>query len=131
MQLTTNQQNVLAALEQASSPLSAYELLKQLSKPGFNAPAQVYRALSRLVEHGLVHRLETLNAYIACSHPNDCESGFTAFSICDTCGQADEFAVKDVGLRRWAKSHAFVIENTVIEVRGQCATCAKRVQTES
>jgi Fur family zinc uptake transcriptional regulator len=130
MQLTANQQYVLVALQQANSPLNAYELLEQLRKPGFNAPVQVYRALDKLVEHGLVHRLETLNAYVTCSHPNNCEQGFTAFAICNTCGHADEFEVKDVGLRHWAKNHAFIIENTVIEIRGQCAACSSRIQAD-
>ncbi|MEM8560661.1 MAG: Fur family transcriptional regulator [Pseudomonadota bacterium] len=125
MTLTANQQYVLTALREASNPLSAYALLEQLRKPGFSAPAQVYRALDKLIEHGLAYRLETLNAYVACSHQSHCERNLMAFAICDTCGQADEFEVNDGDLRHWAKSHAFDLERTVIEIRGRCATCAR------
>lgn len=131
MKLTANQQYVLAALRQAKSPLSAYALLDQLRKPGFNAPAQVYRALERLMGHGLAHRLETLNAYVACSHPNGCERSVTAFAICETCGNTDEFGVNDVGLRHWAENNAFALESSVIEIRGQCSSCAGQKRAQS
>ena len=131
MQLTANQQYVLTGLKEADSPLSAYSLLERLRKPGFSAPAQVYRALDRLIERGLVHRLETVNAYVACSHPTDCKHGSVAFAICDTCGYTDEFAVNDSDLRHWAKNHAFCLDATVIEIRGRCAICAKPVQAEN
>ena len=131
MQLTPNQQYVLAELQQASSPLSAYALLERLRKPGFNAPAQVYRALQRLVGRGLVHRLETLNAFVACSHPEDCHHPLVGFAICDSCGKADEFAVEDVGLKQWVENQAFVLDSSVFEIRGRCACCAKKMPTGS
>ena len=57
MPLTANQQRVLTTLRQADGPLTAYALLDRLREQGFNAPAQVYRALERLAEQDLVHRL--------------------------------------------------------------------------
>ncbi len=133
MQLTANQQRVFTALQQAKEPLSAYALLERLRKPGFSAPTQVYRALDRLVQHGLVHRLETLNAYVTCSHPKDCKHRFMAFAICDTCGHIDEFVDNDLSrsLGRWAKNHAFALGRTAIEIHGQCGTCAGLTQAES
>ncbi|MCC2690339.1 MAG: zur, partial [Rhizobiaceae bacterium] len=62
--LTRNQQLVLARLEAASGPVSAYGLLDQLRDDGFRAPLQVYRALEGLIKGGLVHRLESLNAFV-------------------------------------------------------------------
>ena len=62
--LTPNQSKVLAKLEAASGPLSAYALLDQLRDDGFRAPLQVYRALESLVGAGLVHRLESMNAFV-------------------------------------------------------------------
>lgn len=68
MPLTANQEAVYAALRRAQSPLSAYALLARLREQGFNAPTQVYRALDRLLEQGIVHRLESMNAYVSCRH---------------------------------------------------------------
>ena len=131
MQLTANQQRVLTTLQHAKVPLSAYALLQRLRKPGFNAPTQVYRALDRLIQQGLVHRLETLNAYVTCSR-QDCKHSFMAFAICNTCGHIDEFADKNLSrsLGCWAKNHTFTPGSAAIEIRGQCATCASLAQAE-
>jgi Fur family zinc uptake transcriptional regulator len=67
--LTKNQSLVMGALTNSDGPLSAYTILDQLRDHGFRAPLQVYRALDKLVEFGLVHRLESLNAFVACRHP--------------------------------------------------------------
>ena len=126
MQLTTNQQRVLTALRQASEPLSAYALLDRLREQGFSAPMQVYRALERLANDGLVHRLATLNAYVPCNHAVDCQHGIRAFAICDQCGHVDEFSERDLGrcINRWTKSKAFSLRSSTIELHGKCADCA-------
>ena len=64
--LTKNQQLVLTILNKADMPLSAYSILDGLREFGFKAPLQVYRALDRLIELGKVHRIESMNAFIAC-----------------------------------------------------------------
>ena len=61
-ELTRNQNLVLGALTQATGPLSAYGILDQVRSDGIKAPLQIYRALDKLVEKGLAHRLESLNA---------------------------------------------------------------------
>ncbi|AGR69052.1 Fur family transcriptional regulator [Burkholderia pseudomallei] len=126
MQLTANQQRVLETLQQANGPLSAYALLDRLRDRGFSAPTQVYRALERLAEHDLVHRLETLNAYVSCTHPGRCQHDFRAFAICDVCGHVDEFANTDLRrcLGRWIKESAFSLRSSTIELHGECATCS-------
>lgn len=68
--LTKNQLCVLEKLETASGPLSAYTLLDQLRERGFRAPLQVYRALDTLVKSGFVHRLESINSFVACAEPH-------------------------------------------------------------
>jgi Fur family zinc uptake transcriptional regulator len=104
--LTRNQSLVLGALEKAEGPLSAYTILDRLRGDGLRAPLQVYRALDKLLAAGLVHRLETLNAFVAC-------------------GQVDEFS--DEGVRErlgaWSQARGFKTEKTTIEIRGHCATC--------
>ncbi len=123
--LTRNQLRVLERLEAAIGPLSAYTLLDQLRDDGFRAPLQVYRALDTLMKGGFVHRLESLNAFVACAEPHDHSHRMTAFAICDTCGQVTEFsdhAVSDQ-LDEWVGSTGFVAKKAVIEFRGTCAKC--------
>jgi Fur family zinc uptake transcriptional regulator len=123
--LTKNQLRVLEKLEASTGPLSAYTLLDQLRGEGFRAPLQVYRALDALIKDGYVHRLESLNAFVACAEPHDHSHSMTAFAICDTCGQVAEFSDHDVGhqLDEWVGSTGFVAKKAVIEFRGTCAKC--------
>lgn len=128
--LTKNQSLVFDELSKAHAPLSAYALLDLLREQGFRAPLQVYRALDKLQEAGLVHRLESLNAFVACAHKHgDHEThchGLVAFAICNTCGQVNEFSDHEIETRLagWANSSGFRAEKTTVEIRGQCAACA-------
>ena len=125
-ELTKNQLNVLDKLEAASGPLSAYTLLDQLREHGFRAPLQVYRALDTLIKAGFVHRLESLNAFVACSEQHDHgHHRMTAFAICDRCGQVAEISDDVVGKRLddWVGSTGFAAKKAVIEFRGTCAKC--------
>ena len=124
-ELTRNQSLVLGALAQAKAPLSAYALLDLLRDQGFRAPLQVYRALDKLVASGLVHRLESLNAFVACRHP-DCEGEeLVAFTICEACGDVAE--ISDDGLARRLKSLVkqadFELRAATVELRGRCQDC--------
>lgn len=123
--LTKNQIYVLERLEASTGPLSAYTLLDQLREKGFRAPLQVYRALDTLIKGGFVHRLESLNAFVACAEPHDHAHGMTAFAICDICGQAVEMSDDTVShqLDDWVRSTGFSAKKSVIEFRGTCAKC--------
>ncbi|WP_196260783.1 Fur family transcriptional regulator [Pelagibacterium limicola] len=124
--LTRNQSLVLGALEKAEGPLSAYTILDKLRDDGLRAPLQVYRALDKLLDMGLAHRLESLNAFVACAHPHCHNTGLIAFAICETCGQVSEFS-DDVVRQRldaWAKAEGFRPTRTTMEIRGQCRKCA-------
>ncbi len=124
-QLTKNQTLVFDALSRTDGPLSAYTLLDQLRQHGFRAPLQVYRALDKLMEFGLVHRLESLNSFVACAHPHEHRHGLIAFAICVGCGQVDEFSdeVVEQRLKGWAADHVFSLVKTTIEMRGNCKDC--------
>ncbi len=124
--LTRNQTKVLARLEAAAGPLSAYALLDQLREDGFRAPLQVYRALDGLIGAGLAHRLESMNAFVACCEPHDHHHRMTAFAICDGCGQVSELSDDAVAhrLEGWVAATGFSPKRAVIEFRGVCATCA-------
>ena len=124
-ELTRNQSLVLDTLTKADGPLSAYTILDRLREEGFRAPLQVYRALDKLLAIGLVHRLETMNAFVACAHPHTHSHGMIAFAICEDCGQVDEFSDEVVRERlgAWSAAKGFKTEKTMIEIRGHCATC--------
>jgi Fur family zinc uptake transcriptional regulator len=118
----------MLALKGAGGPQSAYDILDRLRSEGFRAPLQVYRALEKLLEFGMVHRLESLNAFVACSDPHDHhghEHGVTAFAICDGCGKVTEFQDDVIAgrLKAWEQSSHFRPEKTTIEIRGHCEHC--------
>ncbi|WP_185985249.1 Fur family transcriptional regulator [Aureimonas mangrovi] len=126
-ELTRNQSLVLDALVDAKGPASAYGLLDTLRAQGLRAPPQIYRALDKLVEFGLVHKLESMNAYVACAHRHDHDGcGATAFAICERCESVVEFCDAQVAerLSAWAGAHKFRSRRTAIELRGVCAACS-------
>lgn len=125
--LTRNQGLVLGALNRSNGPLSAYDILDRLREDGLRAPLQVYRALDKLVERGLAHRLESLNAFVACADEHCHRKGLIAFAICEGCGKVDEFAdaVIEERLGNWAGDKGFKVERTTMEIRGKCAECLK------
>ncbi|NVK35110.1 MAG: transcriptional repressor [Rhodobacteraceae bacterium] len=123
--LTKNQALVFSALSDANGPLTAYAILDELRGDGFKAPLQVYRALEKLIEGGLVHRLESLNAFVACRHPTGCSHQWAAFAICESCGDVKEFSpdkAMDL-LKDWAENDGFKLAKTTVELRGQCPAC--------
>lgn len=130
--LTRNQALVLEALHAAEAPLGAYALLDQLRDQGLRAPTQVYRALDRLLALGLAHRLESLNAFVACRHRHDPPSspgaagGPAVFVICDHCNRTLELTDSVIGghLERLARDKGFGLHTSNIELRGLCATCS-------
>ena len=121
--LTRNERQVLELLERGRRPLTAYELLDALRPHGVKAPPTVYRALGRLVAGGLAHRIESLNAYVACREPG--HPGPVALAICRACGRAaelDEAAlIEDLG--RKVGRTGFRVETATIELRGLCREC--------
>jgi Fur family zinc uptake transcriptional regulator len=123
--LTRNQGLVLGKLTESVGPLSAYDILDRLRGDGLKAPLQVYRALDKLVERGLAHRLESLNAFVACADAHCHRKGTLAFAICEDCGKVDEFSddVLQERLAGWAEAAGFKRSRTTIELRGQCKAC--------
>ncbi|MGD1887248.1 MAG: transcriptional repressor [Cohaesibacteraceae bacterium] len=128
--LTRNNRLVLDALTSAGGPLSAYQLLDQLRDQGLRAPPQIYRALKWLAQRGLVHKLESTNAYIACAHAKCCGGhvaarGPTVFFLCAACGHVKEVAddVIAMAVASEAQTLGFVPDASVLEVHGTCASC--------
>jgi len=122
--LTRNERAVLAALRQTPAARSAYDLLDELRDVGLKAPAQVYRALQKLIRLGLAHRIESVNGFVACAHPQD--DCFAAFAICTECGAVAEITDETLvePLSRWARRSAFALDQVTLEARGRCRACA-------
>lgn len=125
VQLTPVRRRTLEILLEAHEALGAYDVLSRLDADGFGSkPPVAYRALSFLVEQGLAHRIERLNAFVACTHPG--ASHDPAFLICRGCGTvAEAETVPGGALARAADAAGFRIEQTVIEVEGLCPACQK------
>ena len=113
---------VLRALKASEQPLSAYDILERVRNSGIKAPVQVYRSLDRLSSFGMVHRIEALNAFVACSE--DAHGHKPGFVICRDCGTVKEFEdgrLADIAHRAAGKE--FAIEAVSVEVLGQCGEC--------
>ena len=123
--LSDTQKRVHRILTAARNPLSAYDVLDKMRSKGAVTPPTVYRSLDKLIEKGLAHRLESLNAYVACQHHHPHHHEMAAFAICDACGSVTEFTDSQIGERLtiWSDSNAFVPKKVTIEVRGLCDSC--------
>jgi Fur family zinc uptake transcriptional regulator len=123
--LTPIRRNVLEALLTSHQPLGAYELIERLDKGGKHfAPITVYRALDFLRQQGLVHRIESRNAFIACVHNHD-SSAPVVFLICEKCGAVGEAASAAVAntIKTASRAGGFTPRIPVIEISGICAHC--------
>ncbi|MDA0675023.1 MAG: Fur family transcriptional regulator [Proteobacteria bacterium] len=123
--LTRNQGLVLGALADAKGPMTAYQLLDCLRADGFRAPLQVYRALSALIDKALIHRVESLNAFIMCRHPAADHSRTVAFAICRSCAKTIEFSDVEISdrIRQWSEETGFLPAAAILEVQGLCTRC--------
>ena len=124
LRLTAVRRQVLEILLQEHVALGAYDILEHLRQAGFNSqPPVAYRALEFLVTNGFAHKVERLNAFIACSYPG--ESHSPAFMICRSCDVVAETRSTPVKgtLGAAARSAGFRIERTVVEAEGLCPTC--------
>ena len=125
--LTAIRRQVLEALLLSHKPLGAYEIIDVLAAAGGRpAPITIYRALDFLRENGLVHRIESRNAFIACVHNHD-SGALVVFLICETCGATGEApsAAAAETLRAAARAAGFTPKTPVIEIAGICAHCRK------
>ena len=116
---------MLEALLSSHRPLGAYEIIEELAKSNPRpAPITVYRALEFLMENGLVHRIESRNAFLACAHDHD-EAAMVAFLICERCGLVGEVPAAPVAqsLNASARSTGFTPKMSIVEITGVCAHC--------
>jgi Fur family zinc uptake transcriptional regulator len=124
--LTPLRRRVFEIVWRQHEPIGAYEILAELGKDREKAaPPTVYRALEFLQEAGLVHRLDTLNAFMGCDRPEDEHSG--QFLVCSQCRRAAEIedSVLNRALHDRARSLGFRLETSAVEIKAVCTQCAR------
>ncbi len=126
VKLTDLRRRVLELVWDRHAPVRAYDLLDQLrAERRGAAPPTVYRALEFLIEAGLVHRIESLNAYVGCGEPAASHGG--QFLICAECGRVAELDDDEISHRvsERAQLLGFTVSRQTIEIMGLCGQCAR------
>jgi Fur family transcriptional regulator, zinc uptake regulator len=116
--------HVLEALLDSHRPLGVYEIIERLARHGRPAPITVYRALDFLRDNGLVHRIESRNAFVACVH-NHGGDDLIVFLFCERCGAVGEASGGNVAetLKASSRAAGFAPKSPVIEIASICAHC--------
>lgn len=125
--LTDIRRDVLSLVWQSHVPVGAYDILAGLNAGGGKtAPMAVYRALEFLIEHHLVHRLASLNAYIGCAHMGE-DAHAAQFLICKACGTTAELASAPLkrALAQAVSERGFIIDSQIVEISGVCPHCSR------
>ena len=124
LRFTPIRKRVLQLVWASHAPMAAYDLLKALRKEKGNAEAPtIYRALDFLLQHGMVHKIESMNAFVGCDHPGNPHAG--QFLICTECNQVLEQESSDLSqlISRHAFSYNFTISSQTVEIMGTCERC--------
>ncbi len=125
-ELNANETVVHKILSKAKQPMSAYDIIPEMTKTLGRAiaPPTVYRALQHLENEGLVSRIESKNAYVLCTHPG--EEHDCLFFICRKCGKAMEAPDKKISqmVRKEAQGLGFSASKQILEVLGVCEACS-------
>jgi len=127
LRLTPMRARVLEILLESHEALGAYDILERLTAEGAAAqPPIAYRALDFLTANGFAHRIESLNAYVACAAPG--RRHRPAFLLCRPCGRVAELPDPPLGaaLARQADAAGFAMEGAVVELEGTCPSCRAR-----
>jgi Fur family zinc uptake transcriptional regulator len=125
IKLTPLRRQVLTLICQSHKPAGAYQLLAALRDQGAEqaAPPTVYRALEFLVEHGLAHRIDSLNAFVACFSPGGAHH--SVFLLCQACSDVREMVNPDATAQLFdaARAQGFTPTRPVLEIHGLCPDC--------
>jgi len=125
IRLTPLRRHVLEIIWYSHCPIGAYSIMDKLSEleKRHTAPPTVYRALDFLIEHGLVHRISSINAFIGCEQPHKAHSG--QFLLCKVCNVVHEFDSLEIdnAIATVAKKSGFSLQKQTVETLGICSNC--------
>lgn len=124
LRFTDLRRRVLELIWENHGSAKAYDLLEKLGGEFSAKPPTVYRTLDFLQENGLVHKINSLNAYVGCSHPLKHKDCF--FLICSVCNEVKECCASKVAdaLRKMARESGFTPHQTTLEIEGECLECS-------
>ncbi|MDY0331335.1 MAG: transcriptional repressor [Thiomonas sp.] len=131
VRLTPLRRRVLELVQSRTEAVKAYDLLALLSTEDHAArPPTVYRALDFLLEQGLIHRVDSLNAFVGCKRPDTPHAAH--FLLCERCGRVQELQSEavDAAIVQAVAATGFVARRAHLEVQGLCAACAASVQAD-
>ena len=130
LRFTALRRRVLELVWQSHRPIGAYEILDLLGEEKQNAaPPTVYRALDFLIEAGLAHRLDSLNAFIGCTDPGRRHTG--QFLICRECRTVTELDDNELDalVAKKAAASGFTAVRQILEIEGLCKSCRSNATT--
>lgn len=120
--MTSSRLRTYELILEANAPVKAYDVIDRFHPEGAAKPPTVYRALSFLEQMGLIHRIESLNAFVACDTRD--RKHTAGFLLCDCCGQSVEIAIPNVqDIEASAATAGFSVAHITLEARGLCAAC--------
>lgn len=126
--MTAARLRTLELILESNAPVKAYDVIDRFHPEGAAKPPTVYRALSFLEQMGLIHRIESLNAFVACdghSHGKQGERHAAGFLLCDCCGSSTEIPhLNTSDIDAAATRTGFRVGHITLEVRGLCQACA-------
>ena len=126
IKFTNLRRKILQMIWEGHGPKKAYDLLRELQLTNQSAkPATVYRTLEFLIENGFVHKVNSLNAYVGCSHPLKYQDCY--FLICDNCNDISEYYDPAItsAIKTIAEQNQFTAKNTTLEIAGRCNSCVQ------
>ena len=126
LRLTELRRQVFVLIWQTRKPIGAYALMEQLQANSDReqvAPPTIYRAIDFLIQHGLVHKIHSLNAHYGC--PNPLREHHDALFICSICGHTVEVPNNSIqhAIKLSANQHEFQVEQQMLEISGRCHNC--------
>jgi len=129
LRFTAIRRRVLELVWDSHKPIGAYDILDTLGKESKSAaPPTVYRALEFLIEAGLVHRLDSLNAYIGCPDPASRHAGqFLICRDCHTVAELGDAEIEEIVVQK-AGALGFTAIRQMLEIEGLCSNCRTQQQ---
>lgn len=129
LRFTDLREQVFTEIAAVQGSIGAYDILERLAEKGTRlAPISVYRSIDALMDAGVIHRLESKNAYFACRRHEHAKGGRPIFLVCEHCGGVSEVAAQPVfdEINATARAAGFEPKVKFVEVSGTCAKCARK-----
>ncbi len=131
LRLTPLRADVLRLVADSDRPVKAYDLLDRIrASKAASAPPTVYRALDFLLDNGFIHKLQSINSFVACHHPGIAHA--VPFLICDNCQltvEMEDERIPDL-LQEKARALGFAPQAQTLEVHGLCADCSRQAKSK-